>query len=657
MGTLYALKSASFVKYKSLLQQGQNKPTMTKFTEVGRKTQFHTNRLMMLLCDYCNTQNFFAATADIIDVLLHVLSINSFGLSRKYTSIPISGSSSMYDPSFVFVSKANDSINPVIRQIANCFTLHRPHFTDSFGPYVLILQNIMGSSDGDACIWLAVATATHNLAERYVGWRSSFVLHFLICASGASVCAMSPDDYYTSYEEEFYDLHRMASILNLLSVIYLIDEESSAKARSAWLLASILVRGALAQDISLGETLVKKYVSLLDKLSQDLFFERSERFDSDGGPNLKQLIHQLLTVKDDRTPTDCFVFTYNAECSSQHSHEDIEYQYGNNSKGLAVMQAMLIAAGVLSGMIESTIDRDHLKVLDFSMCISRLHTFAITSSYLKNRRAHQDCMFGDVHNKHNRVTVVYCEKIDYFVSCANMDDFGSAKLPHNIMLENGVYERTTTISLVMLSIGTIILLGSISLIFLSQAKVIQLTFDPTSLAAWLSGLYAALAVLVQNTWIEDWTWYDMLRNRRLLRIVGSTTKSNLGINTFLKYLQIRIATCDQFMTEILTSEHTSALSHYANGKTTISSGPTVNMLLLSGRPVCYCFEDQTTYLPFRPLTLGGTGHQIITKWTALHDKDSTLDASGGLTCLTSKELRLSYGLTPVNGTLPQLGFP
>ncbi|KAI8575112.1 hypothetical protein K450DRAFT_203127 [Umbelopsis ramanniana AG] len=649
---MFTRNLASYLEYQKLSQRMQDKSTLLGCAKVERKIQFHANRAMILLDDYSDQQDVIDAITDFIDNLFHVLFVTDVGLSGQGSPISISKTATRYSTCDLFVSKANDSINSVLHQIANCFTIGKSRFTDCFGQYVSILNDIMDSYDGDADIWLAVADTTYSIAAaRYVGWRSSFVQHYLTCAARGGI---RPDTLYTSHDEEFYDEEQMTSILNVLSLIYLVDEESSVKARSAWLLASIMVRGALAQDSIIGETLVKKYSLLLEMLSADLLYERSQRFNySSQELDIQQVIRDLLAAKGNNQINECFVFKYNAKCSSEDTCKDIEYHYGNSSRSIAVAQAALVAVAVLSGTIESTIDSNHLKLFDYAMCTSRLTSIVGTSLYLKNTTAHQSCIFADIHDKHNRVTVIYSETISYFVSCANIQDMSSGRLPLDIIIDNGIYEQTTAISVVMLVIGSTILLGSIILISLSQAKLIELTFDPTSFAAWLSVLYAALVVLIQNTWIEDWTWYDMLRNRRLIKTVSSTTKANLGVNTFLKYLQIRISSCDETIREVLSPEHTSASTYYANGRTAISSGPTANMILLAGRPVCYCFKDQTTYIPFRPSTLARSRHQITTTWTLLHDHETSFDASERQICIVSKKLKPGYGVAIVNGTLPQ----
>lgn len=153
----------------------------------------------------------------------------------------------------------------------------------------------------------------------------------------------------------------------------------------------------------------------------------------------------------------------------------------------------------------------------------------------------------------------------------------------------------------------------------------------------------ALIVLIQNGWVENWTWYDMLRNRRLIKVVAEARMSGVKTDTFMQYLQLRIASCDLTVCDFLDSESTSTLPYTGKGKTSTPEGPTLNHLLMSGRPVCHCAEENNAYLPSKLYTLLPSGHRITMNWHISQIADDKFRIKGDPVKVTGKRLRLSYG--------------
>jgi hypothetical protein len=224
---------------------------------------------------------------------------------------------------------------------------------------------------------------------------------------------------------------------------------------------------------------------------------------------------------------------------------------------------------------------------------------ALASAYLMlgDKQSDTECEFRVKGNHRASIKFSVCKQIRWNWVCGKPRDWNVMESFKKCETQDGIYTTTYGIS-ILLTLTALVAIGLPIWVWTQQQfKGSDIKLEASALAAWTAILYGALITGVQNAWLKDWNWYDMLRSRRLVQYIKVGSKKGSKLSRIEKDLILSVVLGYSTFKEIIGQENTCAIPEVCTGKTKLSCGATLDKLMLVDRQAYLDEETQTYYVP------------------------------------------------------------
>lgn len=236
-----------------------------------------------------------------------------------------------------------------------------------------------------------------------------------------------------------------------------------------------------------------------------------------------------------------------------------------------------IAGAVNLQMLNCGFYYEHQAIFDLKMCEARIIFFDLMADSVPQR----DCELEVDDTIHNRLYILTSNFTCFSIRCTNRDNWSGNELWENVTTDGGVYEKAYGVVSVLIIIGLLVVITPILLLVLQFKNTIELKFDVTSLGSWLAVLYGGVLVIIQNTWLEDWKWYDLIRARRLIQSL--TDIKNEKDRELKKFdVSMTMLSSSDWVSQNFNDKNTCGNRKKCYGKTDIDNGITSSMFDWAG---------------------------------------------------------------------------
>lgn len=283
------------------------------------------------------------------------------------------------------------------------------------------------------------------------------------------------------------------------------------------------------------------------------------------------------------------------------------YEFSEHINKLAM--CYLINAAVKAEIITSGIESRHAAVLDTDVIDSKILRYSMR----REENSAAICQEYNVKCEHDTIYILYGEFVSYSLRCIVGEQWDHQRIWNDVYFEGGMYQKTPMVALVLIISAALIILLPLFMLVLQHYDKITVQFDITSFGSWLAVLYGGALVIIQNTWLENWSWYDLVRARRLI-VEMSDIKDKLDMQMKQLHLVIMMIESSRWVQMMFSDVSTCGNRLEGLGKTNSCIGVTAQAFDWAGISVIQKGENSKIMVQAQPVQMNSNNDELSEYW-------------------------------------------